>query len=210
VEHGGSSFIISFSSAAKAVACSLVIQKDMQDAHTDSFSFRIALNAGEPVEKSNELFGDTIQSAVNMCTIAGNFQIAIASSVKELVSKDFFQNKRKNFLTLSPQDESLLELLFSKLEENWQDSDFDITDYCHATAMSTSQLYRKTISLTGFSPNILLKEFRLEKAKELMKKQRYNIAQITFDSGFTSASYFTKCFKKKYGLLPMAYLDLLH
>jgi AraC-like DNA-binding protein len=126
------------------------------------------------------------------------------------VAKDFFQNKRKDFLTLPPQDESLLQLLYSILEENWQDADFDITDYCRATAMSTSQLYRKTISLTGLSPNILLKEFRLEKAKELMKKQRYNIAQITFDSGFTSASYFTKCFKKKYGLLPMAYLDLLH
>ena len=209
-EYEGSGFIISFSSAAKAVACALAIQKDMQDAHGDAFSFRIAINAGEPVEKSNQLFGDTIQFAENMCSIAGNFQIAIASSVKELVSKDFFQNKRKNFLTLPPQDESLLELLFSKLEENWQDADFDITDYCQATAMSTSQLYRKTISLTGLSPNMLLKEFRLEKAKELMKKQRYNIAQITFDSGFTSASYFTKCFKKKYGLLPMAYLDLLH
>src|SRR5664279_2760155 len=209
-EHVASGFIISFSSAAKAVACALAIQKDMQEAHADAFSFRIALNAGEPVEKSNKLFGDTIKFADNMCFIASNFQIAVASSVKELVSKDFFQNKRKSFLTLPPQDESLLQLLFSKLEENWQDADFDITDYCKATAMSTSQLYRKTISLTGLSPNILLKEFRLEKAKELMKKQHYNIAQITFDSGFTSASYFTKCFKKKYGLLPMAYLDLLH
>jgi AraC-like DNA-binding protein len=210
VEHEGSGFIISFSLASKAVVCALAIQKDMQNEHADAFSFKIALNAGEPVEKSNELFGDTIQFAENMCTIAGNFQIAIASSVKELVSKDFFQNKKKNYLTLLPQDESLLELLFSKLEENWHNADFDITEYCHSTAMSTSQLYRKTISLTGLSPNTLLKEFRLEKAKDLMRKRHYNIAQITFDSGFTSASYFTKCFKKKYGLLPMAYLELLH
>ena len=209
-EYEGSSFIISFSSATKAMACALAIQKDMQDAHGDVFNFTIAINTGEPVEKSNQLFGDTIQFAKNLCSIAGNFQIVIASSAKELISKDFFQNKRKNILALPPQDEALLELLFSKLEENWRDTDFDITDYCHATAMSTSQLYRKTISLTGLSPNLLLKEFRLEKAKELMQKQRYNIAQITFDSGFTSASYFTKCFKKQYGLLPMAYLDLLH
>ena len=128
-EYKGSDFIISFSSAAKAVACAFAIQKDMQDAHEDAFSFRIALNAGEPVEKSNQLFGDTIQFAENLCSLAGNFQIAIASSVKELVSKDFFQNKRKNFLTPSQQDESLLELLFSKLEENWKDSDLDITGY---------------------------------------------------------------------------------
>jgi AraC-like DNA-binding protein len=209
-EYKGNSFIISFSSAAKALACALAIQKDMEEAHRDSFSFRMGINAGEPVEKSNQLFGDTIQFAKYMCLIARNFQIAIASSVKELVSKDFFQNKQKNILALSPQDESLLELLFRKLEENWQDSDFDISNYCQATAMSTSQLYRKTISLTGLSPNLLLKDFRLGKAKMLMKKRRYSIAQITFESGFTSASYFTKCFKKKYGLLPMAYLDLLH
>lgn len=209
-EYEGSGFVISFSSAAKAMACALGIQQEMQDAHTDALHFRIAINAGEPVEKSNQLFGDTIHFAENMCFIAGNFQIAVASPVKELVSKDFFQNKKKNFLTLPPNDESLLQLLFTKLEENWHDAEFDIADYCKATTMSTSQLYRKTISLTGLSPNILLKEFRLEKAKALMQKQRYNIAQITFDSGFTSASYFTKCFKKKYGLLPMAYLDLLH
>ncbi len=209
-EYESSDFVISFSSAAKAVACALAIQQEMQETHADALHFKIGINAGEPVEKSSQLFGDTIQFAESMCFIAGNFQIVIASSVKELVSKDFFQNKKKNFLTLPPNDESLLQLLFAKLEENWHDAEFDISDYCHATAMSTSQLYRKTISITGLSPNSLLKEFRLEKAKGLIKKQRYNIAQITFDSGFTSPSYFTKCFKKKYGLLPMAYIDMLH
>lgn len=210
-EHDGSGFIISFSSALKAMACALAIQKEMSEVDdSDELHFRIALSAGEPVEKSNQLFGDTIQFAVSMCFIASDFQIVVASVVKDLLAKDFFQNKREDFLSLPPQDETLLHLLFSKLEENWHDAEFDITDYCRATTMSTSQLYRKTISLTGLSPNILLKEFRLEKAKSLMKKQRSNIAQITFDSGFTSASYFTKCFKKKYGLLPMAYLELLH
>jgi len=144
-----------------------------------------------------------------MCFITGNFQIAIASHVKELVAKDFFQNKKQNFFSLPPHDESLLQLLFTKLEEKFHDPAFDLSDYCHSTAMSTSQLYRKTVSLTSLSPNLLVKEYRLEKAKELMQKRRYNIAQVTFDSGFTSPSYFTKCFKKKYGLLPMAYLDIL-
>jgi len=210
VEHGGNGFIISFASATKAVSCALAIQKDMQDADADAIAFRMGINAGEPVEKSNKLFGDTIQLAGNMCAIARNFKIAICSSVKELVSKDYFQNKGNAFFTLPPHDETLLELLFNKLEENWQESDFDIDNYCHEMAMSKSQLYRKTIALTGLSPNLLLKEFRLEKAKDLMKKQHYNIAQITFDSGFTSPSYFTKCFKKKYGLLPITYLELLH
>jgi AraC-like DNA-binding protein len=209
VEHPGPGFITSFATAAKAVACALAIQQEMSHADTVETGFRISINAGEPIVKSDKLFGDAIQMAAYMCTITRNARIAMTNAVKELVSKDHFHNGKDYFTNLSAQDEALLELLFSKLEENWQNPDFDIDDYCQAMAMSKSQLYRKSIALTGLSPNILLKEFRLEKAKELMKKQRYNISQITFDSGFTSPSYFTKCFKKKYGLLPMAYLDLL-
>ena len=209
-EHGGNGFIASFTSATRAVSCALAIQKEMSTNGPVIPGFRIGINAGVPVAKTNRLFGDTIQFAGYLCAVAKNFQVAIASSVKELVTRDYFQNAGNNVFSLDPQDESLLESLFCKLEENSHDPEFDLTDYCQAMAMSKSQLYRKTIALTGLSPNLLLKEFRLEKAKELMKKQRYNISQITFDSGFTSPSYFTKCFKKKYGLLPMTYLDLLH
>lgn len=207
-EHRGAGFVISFDAAAKAVSCALAIQKDLADA--DVIGFRIVINAGEPVEKSNKLFGDTIQLAERICMLVTECQVGITSAVKELVSKDYLQNKGGNLLATTPNHETLLQLLFDKLEENWQDPDFSVADYCKATAMSKSHLYRTTIELTGLSPNLLLKEFRLEKAKELMTKKRYTISQITFDSGFTSPSYFTKCFKKKYGLLPMAYLDLLH
>jgi len=210
VEYGGTGFIISFTSASKAVACAVAIQKQMQENNDNSIGTRIAISAGEPVEKSNKLFGDTIQLAVYMCAVGSNMQIVVAPAVKELVAKDLFQWKGNNFLALAAADEELLASLFGRLEENWQHAEFDIEDYCKAMAMSKSQLYRKTIQLTGLSPNILLKEFRLEKARELMRKKPYSISQITFESGFTSPSYFTKCFKKKYGLLPMAYLELLH
>ena len=210
VEHKGTGFIISFTSAAKAVSCAMAIQKELPFADAEAIGFKMGINAGEPVEQSNKLFGDTIQLAGCLCSITKNLQIAVSLSVRELVSKDYFQNEKSHFLILAPQDEALLQSLFNKLEENWQNADFDVEDYCKAMAMSKSQLYRKTITLTGLAPNLLLKEFRLEKAKELMKKQRYTISQITFDSGYTSPSYFTKCFKKKFGLLPMAYLDLLH
>lgn len=209
VEHAGSGFIISFTSAVKAVSCAMAIQQDMPDNLADSIGFRMGINGGEPVEKSNKLFGDTVQLAQFMCATARCVKMALTSAVKELVSKDYLQKNESGFLTFNPQDEALLELLYTKLEENWQDPDFDVDDYGRAMAMSKSKLYRKVVALTGLSPNVLLKEFRLEKAKDLMKKQHYSISQITFDSGFTSPSYFTKCFKKKYGLLPMNYMELL-
>jgi AraC-like DNA-binding protein len=208
VEHEGNGFIVSFSSASKAVSCALHIQKEMTEA--DLLGFKAGINCGEPIQGSNnELFGDTIQFAKHLCSIAKNNQVTITSQVKNLVAKDF-QKGIAGFVNLSPQDEEFLKLLFQTLAANWHDADFDVDDYCKEMATSRSQLYRKSITLTGLSPNILLKEYRLEAAKEMMRKQRYNISQITFNSGFTSPSYFTKCFRKKYGMLPMSYVEMAH
>ena len=209
VENAGNGFIASFSSAVNAISCALDIQKNLSNRDRSLTGFKIGINAGNPVSKSDKLFGDTIQLARHLCTIVKSNQIALASVVKELAASYNFQNDQIYFETLSPQDETLLETLFSKLEENWQNPDFTITEFCQTMTMSKSQLYRKTIALSGLSPNVLLKEFRLDKARELLKKHRFNISQTTFDSGFTSPSYFTKCFKKKFGLLPETYLHLL-
>jgi AraC-like DNA-binding protein len=207
VEYAGNGFIASFSSAVKAISCALEIQKKIPDA--DLTGFKMAINAGDPVEKSDKLFGDTIQLARYLCSITNHNQVIVASAVKALVARDHFQKEAKHFLTLSPQDEIFVESLCNKLEQAWQDTDFTVTEFCKAMAMSKSQLYRKTIALWDLSPNVLLNDFRLYKAKELLKGQRFNIAQTTFDAGFSSPSYFTKCFKKKFGLLPATYLSLI-
>jgi len=203
-------FVASFTSALKAVTCALEIQKDLADEDMRSLGFRMGMHAGEPVTKNEKLFGDTIQLARRICMLDKQHQVAVTSTVKEHVPPNYFQNYSKNILVLSPREEILIDALFNTLEENYADPDLNVTDYCQKMAMSKSQLYRKTIELFGLSPNALLKEFRLDKAKELLNKQRYNISEITFDTGFTSPSYFTKCFKKKYGLLPITYLELSH
>lgn len=209
VENAGSGFIASFSSAVKAITCAINIQKNLADASRKLTGFKIGVSAGNPVEKSDKLFGDTIQLARHLGAIAKSSQVALSSVVKELAASYNFQHDQKYLTTLAPQDEIILENIFNTLEENWRDADFTVTEFCKGMAMSKSQLYRKTITLSGLSPNILLKEFRLDKARELLKSKRFTISQATFDSGFTSPSYFTKCFKKKFGLLPEAYLHLL-
>ncbi|MGZ8540815.1 MAG: nickel-binding protein [Chitinophagaceae bacterium] len=209
VENAGPGFIASFSSAVKAITCALAIQKKLPGTDRELTGFKIAISAGNPVAKSDKLFGDTIQLARHLCIITNNHQVALASVVKELAASYNFKNEQSYIITLSPQDEMLFENLFNTLEENWQDPGFTVTEFCQSMTMSKSQLYRKTICLSGLSPNVLLKEFRLDKARELLKKQRFTISEATFDSGFTSPSYFTKCFKKKFGLLPETYLHLL-
>jgi AraC-like DNA-binding protein len=209
VENAGSGFIASFSSAAQAVSCALNIQKNLPDAEKSLTGFKISVNAGEPISKSEHLFGDVIQLANCLCTVARNNQLIVSSVVKDLLAHDYFKNNQQHFITLSPQDENLVESLFNILEANWSDPDFPITEFCQSMSMSQSRLYRKTMALWELSPNILLKEFRLNKALELLKKRSLNIAQTTFDAGFNSPSYFAKCFKKKFGLSPLAYLNLL-
>lgn len=209
VEHPGEGFILSFTAAAKAVSCALDIRNKFPEEMMSLSGMRMSINAGEPVSASDQLFGDTVQLGRQMCSVAKPEQVLLSSHVKELVSKDYFQQPGNNLVPLSPQDEHALRLLFEKLFENWTNPDFSITDFCQVMAMSKSQLYRRTVELTGLSPNTFLRDFRLEMARELMKKQRLPVSQATFDAGFSSPSYFTKCFKKKYGLLPGKYLELL-
>ena len=211
VEHAGNGFIASFRSAAKAVLCALAIQKKLSPPEKKLAGFKIGVSAGDPVSKSDKVFGDTIQQARHLCSVIHNSnQVIISTAVKDLLTTDQLSKNQKAIRSLLPQDETFLQSLFGKLEKNWQDSDFGVTEFCRSLSMSKSQLYRKTIALWDLSPIQLLKEFRLHKAMELLKGNRLNVSQATFDSGFTSPSYFTKCFKKKFGLLPAGYLASLH
>jgi len=205
VEYAGLGFIVSFTSAAKAVACALEIQKQLSKEERGLTGFKMAVSAGEPVSKSDKLFGDAIKMARRLCTIIHPDQVKIASSVKELLERDYAKIDHHNILSLLPQDEALMEQIFDKLDANWQDPGFAVLEFCKKMSMSKSQLYRKTTAFWGMSPNHLIREFRLEKARRNLRGQSNNIAQTTFDSGFTSPSYFTKCFKEKYGLLPASY-----
>jgi AraC-like DNA-binding protein len=209
VEQITPGFTVSFVSATKAVACGLAIQEEIAVKIPDLAGHRVAINAGEPVSGHDELFGDTLRLARYMCNISNEARVVVSSTVDELIAKDFLHDRDRIF-SLLPNDEDLLCQLFEKLEENWQVTDFNVTDFCQSIGISKSQLYRKTVSFCGLSPVLLLKSFRLEKAKALMRKNRLSISEITFNSGFTSPSYFTKCFKKSYGLLPMDYMQLLH
>lgn len=207
-DQGGIGFIISFVSASKAIACVLAIQKEVGEI-ADIIGLRMTIHAGEPVNNSERFFGETIELAQHICSLSKNSFPVLTSGVHEAGVKALLQDPQNNMSILSPADENFIQSLFTKLDTFWQNPEMKVTDLCMAMAMSKSQLYRKTIQLAGKSPNDLLQDYRLNRAKQLLKERRHSIAQITFDAGFTSPSYFTKCFKKKFGLLPMAYIDML-
>jgi AraC-like DNA-binding protein len=208
-QHEGAAIIASFISAAQAVQCAVAMQALPVKVAGDLEGLRVGVSAGEPVTGNPRLFGDAIRLAERIAFITKDNRAGLSAHVKELLFKENFKSNDDTILSLSSQDEVFLNQLFECLEKNWQDTEFNLDDYCQTMAMSKSRLYRKILALTGFSPNLLLKDFRLQKARELLKTKQASISGVSFQTGFSSPSYFTKCFKKKYGLLPMAYLEML-
>ncbi len=205
--HTGQEIIGSFISAEKAVACALAIQQQFKELSDSPFSIRI--HAGEPVSQNDKLFGDSLQFLRDLSIIKQDEPVIITSGVKELIAKDMYHKNAGELLALNLPDEQFLVALFEMLQNNFTDNEFNAEEYTHILAMSKSQLYRKIKTITGYSPNNLIMIYRLEKAKELLQKRQHNIFEVGMETGFTSPSYFTKCFKKRFGLLPLTYQQLV-
>ncbi len=205
VELKGERFIASFVSVAQAVACAAGVQKALHVAG-ELIDLRMALNAGMPVTKDKSIFGDVIRMAEYLCRTGMPNQTVLASIIKELYKDDGQHNisEKAAFAAISPANENVLQLLFDVLRDNHANPQFSIQDFCKKTGMSKSKLYRQSKAILGLSPNELLREYRLKKSLELLKTER-NIAQTTFDCGFGSPSYFTKCFQERFGMSPLAY-----
>jgi len=105
-------------------------------------------------------------------------------------------------------DKVFIENLQRLIEEKIEDSELNVDDLGKSVGLSHSQLYRKVKSLTGYSPNEFVRIIRLKKAGVLLSSSNCNIAEIAYDTGFTSPSYFTKCFRDFYGESPTEYQKL--
>ncbi len=209
VEHHGGGWVASFASAGGAVGCALDIGLRLQDTDGQKDRLRLAVSGGDPVEGSDRLFGDALQLARRLCGLSTGGRTALSVSVKNLLEPDFYPRHGKQLTVLTQKDECLMNMLSDTLEKHCQDPAFGVEQFGRTTAMSKSQLYRKTMELWEMSPNEVLRRFRLDKARELLRKQTTSISGVTFDSGFTSPSYFTKCFKEMFGVLPAAYLQMV-
>jgi len=94
----------------------------------------------------------------------------------------------------------------SLIEERMNDSGLNVEDLGKDMGLSRVQLYRKIKSLTNYAPNELLRITRLKKAASLLASTGMSIAEIWYEVGFTSPSYFTKCYKEQYGESPSDFL----
>lgn len=88
------------------------------------------------------------------------------------------------------------------IDENIDNELFGVAELANAVHLSRSQLHRKLKALTGQAPNELIRNYRLERAFQLLEQRSGNITEIAYQTGFSSPAYFTKCFSEKYGYPP--------
>ncbi len=108
-------------------------------------------------------------------------------------------------LNVSSIDEEFLKDLYRVLGKNISDPEFNVEELSRKLYMNRVTMYRKINALTGESPSEFIRSYRLKRGAELLKTGPGTVLEVAFQVGFSTSSYFIKCFKEKFHQLPSEY-----
>ncbi len=108
---------------------------------------------------------------------------------------------------LSPQDQEFLANVKAIIEEEIENPDLDIDHFCHQLGVSRTWLYNKMKSLLDMSMNEFIRSCRMKQGAKLLIFEQMTVSQAAFAVGFNDPKYFTRCFKKEFGMSPKAYIQ---
>jgi signal transduction histidine kinase/AraC-like DNA-binding protein/streptogramin lyase len=137
----------------------------------------------------------------------------LMARVKNLIEiRKTLRDKYRRNVTLGPAeidvasaDERFLKQLTETIEKHITDASYDTEKLAHDMCMSRMQLNRKLQALTGHSTHELVRQYRLQRAAQLLRKHAGNISEVAFESGFNSLSHFARAFRDQFGMLPSEY-----
>ena len=109
------------------------------------------------------------------------------------------------YAALSAADRQLMEKAKGFVTNNLTNVEYGVDELSSDLCMSRNNLYRKMKSIIGKSPTDFIRDIRLEHAAMLLSTSSYSVNEISDLTGFSYPSYFTKCFKDKYGKSPKEY-----
>lgn len=123
--------------------------------------------------------------------------------IKDAFTNNLLSDSKKT--TLAEIEQSFINKFQKYVEDNITDPDMNIVEVAQYMGLSRSQLYRKIKSITEYSPNEFIRILRLKYAAQMIISGT-PISEIAYKSGFSSASYFTKCFKEFYKVSPTEFI----
>lgn len=195
--------MVSFIYASDAVLCAKAI-KELCAASKDKVEFNLAVSSGKPVDEYGEnMFQETKKKVHSLCSLGLSKKVYIDRETQLLSEKEPHQKKPPIGLTIVQNEDVKLALELSEaVTNNLTRSHFKSEDLSALLGLSKSQTYRKIKSLTALAPNQLIQESRLQKALNDITRSEATVAEIAYDCGFNSPTYFTRVFKKRFGISP--------
>ena len=109
-------------------------------------------------------------------------------------------------IVITDRDEELIKKVMKWLEDNVADSDVTVDSLAGYVGMGRTSMYNKLKGLTGKSPVELIQEYRLEKAIYYLKTGQYSVSETSYKVGFSDPGYFSRSFKKHFGMSPADYI----
>ncbi|TXE07023.1 response regulator [Seonamhaeicola algicola] len=110
-------------------------------------------------------------------------------------------------VTVTSMDEQFLQKAISIVEDNMMNTDFNVEMLVKEMGYSRSNLYSKFKEITGLSSSEFIRNIKLKRAVQLFEQSDYSVKEIMYMTGFNTASYFAKCFKKQFGVIPSEYVS---
>lgn len=234
VKGDGQTFIANFEGPSKAVSCALGLVNSAKSFNAQ-IAVGIHIKEGAFVE-SQFISKETEEIMGSILKKARSNEVLVTQSVKYLLSGSGLELTSGRSMFLPGSDEPILlfkvndtpgtydrpdngmshqlpgyDLILEKvlkcIDDHLEDETFNVERLCKEIGVSERQLQRKLKAKTNKSPVQMISSVRLHRAKELLLQQKYNIAEIAYRTGFSNPSYFSRLFRKEFGLSPSSLLQ---
>jgi AraC-like DNA-binding protein len=165
----------------------------------------LSLVTGKPVDINGKHLFEEAKKKVNVLnSISLGNAIYIDLETQLIIEKEssLIDVDLEKLNVLHTNDFVFIENVFNIINSEIHKSDFDLEKLNLAIGLSKSQSHKRIKSITGLAPGRFIQKLRLYRALDLVKNSNKTIAEIAYDLGFNSPTYFTRVFKKEFNLLP--------
>lgn len=231
LQTDGQTFFARFEGPSKAVNCGLSL---VETAKNMGANLAVCLHIKEAsIDEANYLSETTQHTLEAMLQNVSAGEVLVSQTVKYLLSGtglSFTENTslfddytNENMILYSvedtykidpessnphavllPQKDTFLENVLKNIDANIENESFNVEKLCREIGISERQLQRKLKAITNKSPGQLISSVRLHRAKELLLQKDFHVSEVAYQTGFSNPSYFSRIFKKEFGLSPSA------
>lgn len=178
------------------------LKSDERTSHVPMILLTAKADAASRLEGIETGADDYVAKPFDMTELQARIQNLIESRRKLREKFSTAPVIRPNEINVKSMEDQFMKKVLTSIESHLADDAYGVNVLAEEVSMSTVQLYRKLKSLAGTTPNDLIRNMRLERAKSLLEQRAGNVSEIAVKTGFRNMSYFAKCYKEKFGRNP--------